>query len=69
MYILINLWNVSLLGIDLELFGNFCPSAMLQEEVYIKLKRMIWSYFPDLEFVPPTFPGPDWKKQNKQYQQ
>ena len=32
----------------MELFGNLCPSAMLQEEVYIKLERMIWSYFPDL---------------------
>lgn len=33
--------------IGMELFGNLCPSAMLQE-VYIKLERMIWSYFPDL---------------------
>ena len=31
----------------MELFGNLCPSAMWQE-VYIKLERMIWSYFPDL---------------------
>ena len=33
--------------IGMELFGNLCPSAMWQE-VYIKLERMIWSYFPDL---------------------
>lgn len=47
-------WNIRM-----ELFGKLCPSAMLQEEDYIQLKRMIWSYFPDLEFEPPTSPGPE----------
>lgn len=50
----------------MEPFGNLCPSDMLQEEVYVKLERMIWSYFPDLGLCFQLIQDQTEKNQNEQ---